>query len=126
MLSLYGQGKMTSPHERPLALRPGLTWLLENGPGCVALPMARRYEFMNEDRPQVFLRFGSPTRSHSLAELEILLEKELDALHPQLTRWPARDFTRVWQADLSLNKKWERWSRKWLGSDAKTFQPFNR
>lgn len=126
VLWMFPQGRMGSPHERPLKFQPGLEWVLEKRPEVPAIPMACRYEFMREDRPHIFLRFGAPLMKASTAQLENGLEMELDALHTQLVAWEGGGFERVWRSSLSVNKRWERWWRRMRGGGEDGFEPLNR
>ncbi len=125
VLWIYPQGRMGSAHERPLKFRRGLEWILEHRADLSAIPMACRYEFMREDRPHIFLRFGPALAGASTASLEQALQKELDSLHGQLAAWSVTDFERIWQSSLSVNKRWERWWGKIRGG-GKAFDPLNR
>lgn len=115
---------MSSPRRRPVAFRPGLEWLLEKTPGATAVPLARFYEFVNEDRPHVFLRFGPPVKPSATAALQHALETELDALGAQVDHRSWEGFERLFQSKLSINKRWEQWRARWSG--AGTVDPLNR
>ncbi len=123
---VYPQGRMTSWEERPLKFQHGLEWLCGHAPHIPAIPMACRYEFMREERPHILLRIGKPIQSAKSHELEHALITELDAMDAHCKHWSLHGYERLWQGKLSLNKRWERWMRKFAGDDGKPFEPLNR
>ena len=86
-IAMTAQGRFADVRERPIALRRGVTALLERHPEAQAIPVAIEYVFWNERLPEVLLRFGQTgitadgRPGGSLHRtLEQALESELDAL----------------------------------------------
>lgn len=125
LVVIYAQGKIASPHQRPLQLQPGLAWLLKKIPEAVAIPMARRYEFQLEDRPHAFLQLGTPLSSADTPALEQALEQEMSSLHQKLVFFPTTGFQTLWHGGLSVNKKWER-VKKTISGRTQDFDQLNR
>lgn len=125
LVVLYPEGRLSSPRARPIAVRPGAEWLLRRVPLASAVPCARAFEFLGEDRPQVFLRFGPPMRRASTDAIRTALEAELDALLADLDARRAVGAERLLQGPLSLNKRWERRARLLSGRRSRPFDPFN-
>ena len=60
-LVIFPQGEQQSMDARPLTCAPGTSWLAgkANVPWS---PVALRYEFIEDERPEVFISIGPPTR----------------------------------------------------------------
>jgi hypothetical protein len=125
LVVLYPQGKLASPRLRPVEVKPGAEWLLRHAPRASAVPCARAFEFLGEDRPQAFLRFGPPMRAPSADAIRAALERELDALLADLDARRVDGAERLLQGPLSLNKRWERRARQLPGASRRPFDPFN-
>ena len=125
LLVLYPQGSLASPRARPLAVKPGAEWLLRAAPHASAVPCARAYEFLGEDRPQIFLRFGASLRIATTDAIQATLERELDALLADLDARRTDGAERLLQGPLSLNKRWERRARALRCTPRAPFNPFN-
>jgi 1-acyl-sn-glycerol-3-phosphate acyltransferase len=88
------QGEIVSPRRRPVRFQAGLGHLVRRLPGLVVVPVGVAYEFLEEPRPEVLVKFGTPrTFSPGLRPAEVTrrlerdLEDTLDALeHAVLTR----------------------------------------
>jgi hypothetical protein len=57
-LYMFPQGVITPADQRPLLLYPGLAHIVKNIGGAMLCPIALRYEFRGEQRPEAFIRFG--------------------------------------------------------------------
>ena len=131
-LLIFPQGRIAPVWKRPFGFQGGLMWLKKNVPQARLIPLARRFEFLKEDRPQIFLQFGRvlPDVPADLAEdaLTAWLEEQLaDAMalldHNIETGGVAE--TRVLlQSGWSLNKKWE-WFKRCLTGKTRGFNPSN-
>jgi 1-acyl-sn-glycerol-3-phosphate acyltransferase len=87
------QGEIGWNWRRPVRFQPGVGHLMRRVPQLAAVPVAIAYEFMEEPRPEIFVRFG-PARvfedaGQSAAAitgvLEKDLERELDALQAAIS-----------------------------------------
>ena len=93
------QGEITSAWRRPIVFQPGVGHLVRRVGRLATVPVAIVYEFLEEPRPEIFVKFGPARRFdgvHDTPEaitrvLESDLERELDAVQDTLI---VRDFTR--------------------------------
>jgi 1-acyl-sn-glycerol-3-phosphate acyltransferase len=91
-LWIFPQGALL-PARVPLAFRSGLARFSRAVPGAVLLPIAARYELRAAQRPECFVRVGSPVHAAARGEsparltrrLEHRLREELDRLDADLT-----------------------------------------
>lgn len=131
-LLIFPQGKIVPSWKHPPGFQGGLAWLARNVPKARLIPLARRYEFLKEDRPQILLNFGATVRDipPNLAEdaLTGRLETELEGVMGDLRRKiEAGDTTQarvILQGGWSLNKKWE-WFKRCLGGKTEGFTSHN-
>jgi len=66
LICIFPQGILLPWGKRPLAYRRGIEWILHKYERPVnMLPLAIRAEFLNEQRPEVFFRFGENSIVHS-------------------------------------------------------------
>jgi 1-acyl-sn-glycerol-3-phosphate acyltransferase len=54
------QGEIVSPRRRPVRFQAGLGHLIRRVPGLAVIPVAVVYEFFEEPRPEILVRFGLP------------------------------------------------------------------
>jgi hypothetical protein len=98
---LTAQGEIVSNWRRPVRFQPGVGHLVRGVPGLAAVPVAIAYEFLEEPRPEIFVRFGParcfPDRAAAPAAitacLEQDLERELDTVQEALVRRELGAFT---------------------------------
>ena len=91
---LTPQGAIAPSRRRPLGFLPGVGHLVRRVAPVTVLPVAVVYEFLEEPRPEVFIRVGLPRLVERAAEpaaaiargLEGDLTRELDALQDALDR----------------------------------------
>ena len=57
---LFPQGRVAANDIRPLGFQPGLRGLLRRTGRLRMVPIALRYEFWQDERPEVFVRIGTP------------------------------------------------------------------
>lgn len=67
---IYPQGEML-PARAPLAIREGAL-LVSDKTGAPIVPVAHRYEFVKDDHPEVFVRFGAPLRGLHRSDAAVL------------------------------------------------------
>ncbi|MBC8163282.1 MAG: lysophospholipid acyltransferase family protein [Roseiflexaceae bacterium] len=72
-LWMFPEGKLTPIERRPLQLYPGVARIAHQAGGALLWPVALRYEFRGEEKPELFIRCG-PGRAAAAAtpEHEIL------------------------------------------------------
>lgn len=77
------QGEIISNWKRPICFQAGVGHLVRAAAAVAVLPVAVHYEFMEEARPEIFIRFGAARRfqpgRESAADITRLLERDLEA-----------------------------------------------
>ncbi len=82
MVCMFPQGELLPFARRPLAYRPGIEWLLQRCPPQLSvLPVGIRAEFLGDQRPEIFVRFGSPAPAQTMVESNL---RQMEALHETL------------------------------------------
>jgi 1-acyl-sn-glycerol-3-phosphate acyltransferase len=89
---LTPQGEIVSGWRRPVRFQAGIGALVRRVPRVAVVPVAVAYEFLEEPRPDIFVKFGPPRVFGAATEsavtntglLERDLERELDALQAAL------------------------------------------
>lgn len=75
------QGEIVSNWKRPVRFQVGVGHLVRSAPEIAVAPVAVHYEFLEEARPEIFVRFGAARRFQgardSAAEIARLLEADL-------------------------------------------------
>jgi len=59
-LLIFPQGEIVSNDARPIKFYTGLSRIIEKIGEVYAVPMAMRYEFLGEFKPQIFVKIASP------------------------------------------------------------------
>ncbi|MBA3692400.1 MAG: 1-acyl-sn-glycerol-3-phosphate acyltransferase [Acidobacteria bacterium] len=57
-LWIFPQGEILPNDSRPLHFYNGLARIIQRVGDCVAVPLAIRYEFLNEYKPEIFVKIG--------------------------------------------------------------------
>ncbi len=97
-LWIFPQGEMTPQDKRPLKFFSGITKLAEKTGSVNIVPVCFRYEFMMEQRPEVFISIGKPIlyngkSNNGLTEnLRSSLESQLDTLRDDVTGGVLKNF----------------------------------
>ena len=94
------QGEIVSSWQRPIRFQRGVGHLARRLPEVAVVPVAVHYEFREEPRPEIFVKFGPPrifrgprpAASEITHALERDLERELDALQSALRERDLRPF----------------------------------
>ncbi|HOT97453.1 MAG TPA: lysophospholipid acyltransferase family protein [bacterium] len=112
VLCFFPQGELLPWQTRPLGYKPGLIWLLQHleGPVCL-VQLGIRIEFLQQQRPEVFLEFSRPLqwsgRPELLAEWEEGHAVLLDGLSRRIA---AREEGRILlQGRHSVDARWQHW-----------------
>lgn len=58
-LWIFPQGRIVPADRRPLVVFPGIARIVREAGGATLCPVAMRYEFRGEQRPEVFIRMGA-------------------------------------------------------------------
>ena len=56
---IFPQGRIARPNE-PVEIKPGTDYLAQSSPHALLVPVAMRYEFFREDRPNCLIEIGQP------------------------------------------------------------------
>lgn len=111
-LWIFPQGEMTPQDKRPLVFYSGITKIAERAGKVKIIPTAFRYEFLMEQRPEVFISVGKPIEfpagnKNFTAELEQLMTVQLDELKNNITNGNVGDFEIVFTGKSSRNKSFD-------------------
>ncbi|EKE03489.1 MAG: phospholipid/glycerol acyltransferase [uncultured bacterium] len=81
---IFPQGKVMPPDYRPIELANGIAYICKKLDGVNLIPIAHRYNFIREDRPEAFIEVGKPiileNKNFDRKDLTHFLEKELTDL----------------------------------------------
>lgn len=118
---IFPQGKILSNDARPLAFQGGLRVLLARARRLRITPVAFRYEFWQDERPEGLVRFGEPTwvdaadRRALIPTWEQRLTRELDALKADALTQDSSRFTVLLRGKTSLNDRFARLRARFAG-----------
>lgn len=108
---IFPQGVLL-PQGAPIEVKPGALWLARRS-GALLLPMAFRYEWMVESRPSLFIHCGEALEPEiSEAALAEAMQRLFDAIGPMPTPVDWSGWRPLFAPRLSMNKVWERWTRR--------------
>ncbi len=115
-LWLFPQGVLLPNDLRPLKFFSGITALTEKLGTVNLVPLAMKYEFMTEQRPEVFLKIGkadivkqftSDKKDYTLY-LQNKLTTELDGLKSKIISGDMMDFSTIFYGRDSRNKTFDK------------------
>ena len=119
----FPQGEIACNAVRPLDFQSGLRLLLRRAGTLRIVPVALRYEYWQEERPEAFARFGLATLTTSSERFDAVehwrerLTGELDALSADvLTQDPTR-FERILHGRRSAHDRYARLRSRFGGPD---------
>jgi 1-acyl-sn-glycerol-3-phosphate acyltransferase len=122
-LWIYPQGVMLPNDVRPLGLQQGAARIASLVKGVQFVPVAHRYEFLQEQRPEALVLFGKPwtpdisrTPREITAELENRLTGLLESLRDRVVRNDLKGFTLLVEGRQSVNVRFD--SFRSMGGDA--------
>jgi hypothetical protein len=110
------QGELASNWRRPVRFQAGVGHLVRRLPELAVVPVALAYEFLDEPRPEVFVKFGPPRlfrreqgRPAAItSQLEGDLERELDALQAALVERDVSPFSVLLEGATSSSVVYDR------------------
>jgi 1-acyl-sn-glycerol-3-phosphate acyltransferase len=116
---IFPQGRIEANDARPLRFQSGLRVLVKRAGPLRVVPVAFRYEFWQDERPEAFVRFGAPETARVTPDLlphwEGRLAAELDALRADvLAQDPAR-FTPLLEGSRSISTHFARVRARFRG-----------
>ena len=109
---LFPQGRMIGNDVRPLGFQPGLRALVRKAGRVRVVPVAFRFEFWQDERPEAFVRFGEPEwvekadASAVVERMEGRLTDELDRLKLDVTSQDASRFTTTLEGSGSISDRY--------------------
>lgn len=123
ILLVTPQGRFADTRERPVEFKPGLGHLAMRMPNVAFVPLALDYAFWNERKPEVLIRFGSPTRPATMgnsAEMDAgawtkffqgELERTQDALTADAVSRDSSRFDTFLQSQSGVGGVYDLWRR---------------
>ncbi len=115
VLWIYPQGVMRPNDSRPLAFYGGVVRIAQGIGMTQLVPIAHRYEFMKDQKPDAFLSIGKPRlvekvddRDRLTGELEATLTDLLDDLRARIADERLDDFNFLLKGILSTNLWYDR------------------
>lgn len=112
-LWIFPQGEMTPQDKRPLKFFSGITKIAEKTGEVNLVPVCFRYEFLMEQRPEVFISVGKPLKYYGRSNNDMtenirsLLEAQLDKLRDDVTAGNTATFKTIFRGKSSRNKTFD-------------------
>ncbi len=118
-LLIFPQGTIAANDARPLSFFAGIGHIARNTARktgvCAMVPLALRYEFIGEQKPEAFISAGPPMLVEAsaqpksvAAEAEAALTRELDQLRADVAAYRFDSFDDVLTGMPSINRIWDR------------------
>ncbi len=115
-LWIYPQGLMQPNDRRPLQFFPGAAMIARlTGRSVQLIPFAHRYEFLDEQQPDAFVRFGRPFIAQQPVDIEKTTQVMehtvtdlLERLRADITTGELDDYQFALRGRLSTNKRYDR------------------
>jgi 1-acyl-sn-glycerol-3-phosphate acyltransferase len=122
---IFPQGKLSRPAD-PVEVRPGTDYLAKNSPHALLVPVAMRYEFFREDRPNVLIEIGRPFPAVDSSESRIANEcnSVLSRIAIAAADQDLSGFKPLFSPRLTINKRWE-WIKLAATGRLREFSPIN-
>lgn len=110
LLWIFPQGELLPNDRRPIRFYRGTARIVQKLERVNLLCMALRYEFLTEQRPEIFVRFshlqridGALDPAELTARMGEHMDREVDALRADVTRGQLDDFVPILQGTPSRN-----------------------
>lgn len=110
-LWLFPQGKLVPSEQRPLKLYPGIAKIAHKAGGATLWPVALRYEFRNEQQPELFIRCGplhyapaNQSEQVTLSAAERRLTEAVDGLRDDVTNGQLADYRVLMRGAPGINR----------------------
>jgi chlorobactene lauroyltransferase len=115
LLLIFPQGAIQANDRRPLGFYNGIGHIAQKAAPCQAIPVALRYEFIGEQKPEAFIRIGAPTEisgsgtdAKTLTKhLELALSNELDHLYTDVVTRQFASYNPLVHGSWSINRLWD-------------------
>jgi 1-acyl-sn-glycerol-3-phosphate acyltransferase len=122
---IFPQGRLCPPGEL-VEIKPGTDYIAQHTPNALLVPVAMRYEFFREDRPNALVEIGEPFPAVEWEEGR--LARECNAVFKRVDQAArAQDLTGfepLFPPRWTINKKWE-WVRFAVTGRLREFNPAN-
>ncbi len=101
---IFPQGEILPNDVRPLDFYGGLTKIIEKAGSCYAVPLAVRFEFLGNFKPDIFVKIGKPELFNSSENFfpkikktifEQKLTTALDTLKTEILQQNYRDYKKI-------------------------------
>ncbi len=121
---LFPQGTIACNDVRPLEFQGGLRLLLRRAGRLRIVPVALRFEYWQDERPEAFARFGTPSwvdrseRSSVIDRWQARLTDELDALTADVLTQDSHRFEPILSGQGSINDRYARFRARFGGPPA--------
>ena len=118
---VFPQGKIETNDARPLTFQPGIRALVRRTGRVRVVPVAFRYDFWQDERPEALVRFGTPTWVDRpdlpglIPTFEARLTAELDALRGASIRQDAAGFEPMMAGRASISETYARLRARFRG-----------
>ncbi len=118
---IFPQGSILGNDVRPIEFQGGLRVLLKRAKRLRVVPVAFRYEFWQDERPEALVRFGEPTwvdateRRSLIESWQQRLTAEIDALKADSLAQDASRFRVLLEGKGSINESFARIRARFAG-----------
>ncbi|MDX6766657.1 MAG: lysophospholipid acyltransferase family protein [Candidatus Methylacidiphilales bacterium] len=108
MLWIFPQGKMVGSQD-PVEIRPGAGFIGQRSNQSLMIPVAFRYAFFREQRPEVLIAVGEPHTAAEVSEawIQQSLQQLADELRESESSGDLSGFEPLMNPGWSVNKVWE-------------------
>ncbi|MBR9978069.1 MAG: lysophospholipid acyltransferase family protein [Bacteroidetes bacterium] len=115
-LWLFPQGVLTSAEKRPLRMFHGTARLLRDLGEVIAIPVAFRYEFVEDELPEAFIACGKPWHIRQEERVDVrlttdlltqLLEHEMNVQREDVMERTFDSYTTIVRGKRSINQWWD-------------------
>ncbi len=120
---IFPQGKIESNDVRPLRFQNGIRALVRRVGRVRVVPVAFRYDFWQDERPEAFARFGEPTWVDRpdlpglVPTFERRLTEELDALKVDASTQDATRFVSLLEGKRSISENYAKFRARFRRED---------
>ena len=113
---IFPQGEMLPPG-RPITAHPGVALLARKTPRARLLPVAFRYEFLRQDKPEILIEIGEalPAAEADLSAIESAAQAVADRAARAVETRDLTGYEVAMAPALPINKKWEWFCRACTG-----------
>lgn len=117
---IFPQGGLLANDTRPIEFLRGLSWVIKHVPKVQLISVAFRYEFINEQLPEIFLTFNllgqlpeNEIKKSTVLnkKLEEILTKQLDELKEDVMQRKVENYQPALGGKLSINIMYDKFRR---------------